>query len=112
MDRLLRELEVHRHGDEAGAHDAVIGREIFGAVGGEDGDPVAAGEAALGERARDAVGHGIELRIAEFARRLLAAEIDHRDLRHVAVADHQVAEIGEGRHRAVYISPSGAAGAR
>ena len=38
MDGLLRKLEVHRHRDEAGAHDAEIGREIFGAVGGEDRD--------------------------------------------------------------------------
>ena len=95
MDGLLRELEVHRHRDKARAHDAVIGREIFGAVGREDRDAVAAREAALGQRARDAVRHGVELGIAEFARRLLAAEIDDGDLGQVAVANDQIAEVGE-----------------
>ena len=33
MDGLARKLEVHRHRDEAGAHDAEIGGEIFGAIG-------------------------------------------------------------------------------
>ena len=47
MNGLARKFEIHRHRNEAGAHDAVIGREIFGAVGGEDRDPVAALQAAL-----------------------------------------------------------------
>ena len=34
-DGLARKLEVHRHRHETRAHDAVIGREIFGAVGGQ-----------------------------------------------------------------------------
>jgi hypothetical protein len=100
VDGLLREFEIHRHGDEARTHDAVVGREIFGAIGRKDRDPVAAREAALGQRPRDAIRHGVELEIAELARRLLTAEVDDRDLGHVAVANDQVAEIGEGRHRA------------
>ena len=80
MDGLARELEVHRHRDQARAHDAVIGREIFGAIGGEDGDAIAACKAALRQRAGDAVRHGVEPGIAELARHLLAAEIDDRDL--------------------------------
>ena len=38
------------------------------------------------ERARDALGHGVELGIGELARHLLAAEIDDRDLGEIAVA--------------------------
>ncbi len=98
VDRLPRELEVHRHRDEAGAHDAVIRRKIFGAVGGQDGDAVAALEPACGERARDAVRHGVELRVGEFTRALLAAEIDDRDLRQIAITLDEFAEIPEIRH--------------
>ncbi len=104
MDGLLREFEIHRHRDEARTHDAVVGREIFGAIGREDRDPVAADEAAPGQRTRDAIRHGVELEIAELAWRLLAAEIDDRDLGHVAVANDQIAEIGEGRHRTRSVS--------
>ena len=57
MDGRARKLEIHRHRDEAGAHDAEIGGEVFRAVGGQDGDAVAAREAALGERARHAIRH-------------------------------------------------------
>ena len=60
MDGLARKLEVHRHRDQAGAHDAEIGGEIFRAIGGEDGDAIAAREAAPEERARDAVRHRVE----------------------------------------------------
>ena len=56
-----RKPEVHRHRDEAGAHDAEIGGEIFGAVGRQDGDAVAAREAAPAQRARDAIRHRVEL---------------------------------------------------
>ena len=80
MNGLARKLEIHRHGDQAGAHDAVIGREIFGAIGGEDGDAIAARKAALCQRPGDAVRHGVEPGIAELARDLLAAEIDDRGL--------------------------------
>ena len=99
IDGLARKLEVHRHRDQARAHDAEIGREILGAIGGEDGDAIAAREPARGERARDAVRHGVELGIAEFARRLLAAEIDDRDLAGIAIAADEVAEVGEGGHQ-------------
>ena len=60
MDGLARKLEVHRHRDEAGAHDAVIGGDVFGAIGRQDGDAVAAREAARGERTRDAIRHPVE----------------------------------------------------
>src|SRR5204862_7135335 len=78
--------------------DTEIGGEIFGTVGGKDRDPVPAHQAALDERARNAVGHAVELEIGELARRLLAAEIDDRDLAGVAVAHHEAAEIAEARH--------------
>ncbi len=90
------ELEVHRHGDEARAHDAVIGRQILGAIGGKDGDAVAAGEAAGGERACDAVRHRVERPVGEFTGRLLAAEIDDRGLGGIAVVADEIAQVGEG----------------
>src|SRR5262249_30915146 len=80
MDRRTRELEIDRDRDEAGAHDSVIGREIFGAIGGKDRDPLAPRETALGERAANAVRHGVDRGIAELARAALAAEIDDRGL--------------------------------
>ena len=98
MDGLLRKPVVHRHRDEARAHDAEIGRDEFGAVGREDRDAVAALEAALGERARHADRHGVELEIGVLGRHLFAAEIDDRDLGEVAVAPDQVAEIFELGH--------------
>ena len=80
IDGLARKPVVHRHRDQARAHDAEISGEIFGAVGGQDGDALAAREAALCERARHAHGHGVELGVGEFARHLFAAEIDDREL--------------------------------
>ena len=52
----------------------------------------------LPQRAGHAVRHGVELRIAEFARRSFAAEVDDRGLAEIAVAADQVAEIGEAGH--------------
>ena len=52
----------------------------------------AAPEPALRQRASHAHGHGIELGVAVFARHLLAAEIDDRDLGEIAVARDQVAD--------------------
>src|SRR6202035_891604 len=80
------------------AHDAAIGREKFRAVGGEDRGPLAALEAARQQSARDAVRHGVELAVAELARRRLAAEIDDRGLGEIARAVDQVAEVGEAGH--------------
>ena len=71
---------------------------IFRAVGGEDRDAVAALELARGERARNADGQRLDLRVGELARRLLAAEIDDRDLVRVEIAVDQVAEICEPQH--------------
>ena len=99
MDGLLRKPVVHRHGDEARAHDAEIGGDEFGAVGRQDGDAVAARKAALGERARHALGHGVERGVGVFGRRVLAAEVDDRELGDVALAIDQVAEIFELSHQ-------------
>ena len=55
-------------------------------------------KAALGKPARDPHRHRIELGIAVLARRLLAAEVDDRELGHVAVAIDQIAEILELSH--------------
>ena len=106
MNGLARKLEIHRHRNEAGAHDAVIGGDIFGAVGGKQRDPVAALQAALDERARDAVRHGVELRERELARAVFAAEIDDRDFCQIAIAPDQIAEIGKTRHA---LTPASAA---
>src|SRR2546422_8525075 len=69
-------LEVHRHRNEAGTHNAEIGNEIFRSVEGENGNTIASYQSATPQRARDGVGHGIESRIGELARTLLSAEID------------------------------------
>src|ERR1700728_2064027 len=98
MNGLAREFEIDRHCNKAAAHDAVIGRDVFGAVGGQDRDAVAALQAALGEGAGNAVRHRIELRERELPWSLLAAEIDDRDLGEVAITPDQIAEIGEGGH--------------
>ena len=96
MNGLARKAIVHRHRDEACAHDAEVGREIFGAIHRQDGNAVAALETAFRQRACDRHAHRIELGVGVLARRLLAAEIDDRDLGEIAVADDQVAEVGEG----------------
>ena len=100
MDRLSGKLEVHRHRDEARAHDAVVGGKIFGAVGRQDCDTVAACQAALSQGARHSHRHTVQLRVAVLARRLLAAEINNSGLAEIAVAPDQIAEIGERRHQA------------
>ena len=99
MNGRARELEVHRHRDEPRAHDAVVRREILGPVGRQDGNAVAACEAAPRKRAGDAVRHVVDLPVAEFARACLAAEVDHDGPAQVTVTADQVAEIGEGSHR-------------
>ncbi len=68
MDGLARKLEVDRDGNKSRAHDAVVGGEILGAIGGEDRDAVATHQPAPHKRARDAVRHRVELRVAELAR--------------------------------------------
>src|SRR5262249_13738273 len=99
MNSRTGKLETDRHRDETSAHDAVIGREIFRAVGGEDGHPFSARQAARAKRAGDAACHGVELGMADLAREL-AAEIDDGDLVEIMVAPDEVAEIGEARHDA------------
>ena len=99
MDGVARKLEIHRHRDQPGAHDAVISGEIFGAIERQERDAIAALQAALDERARHAVRHGVEFREGEFTRRCFAAEIDDRSFRQVAIADDQIAEILESASR-------------
>jgi hypothetical protein len=98
MNGRARKLEADRHRDETGAHDAVIGGEIFRAIGGEDGHSLPARKAARGKRAGDAVSHAVELAVADLAREL-AAEIDDRDLVEIAIARDEIAEVGERGHR-------------
>ena len=106
-DGLGRKPVIDRHRDEACAHDAVIGGEIFHAVGGQDGDALAARKSARREAAGDRHRHGVEIAIGE-APLALAAEIDDGELGRVAVAADEVAEIGEcGRH-ARGVTPSAA----
>ncbi len=108
MDGLARETIVHRHRDKAGAHDAEIGRDKFGAVGREDGNPVAARKPASGQRAGDGHRHAVELGIGVFDRRLLAAQIDDRDLGEVGVVADQIAEILEARRHHAFGGGGGA----
>ena len=84
VDRRRRKLEVDRHGNEAGPHDAVDRREILEAIGRENGNPVAARKAARRERSRDRVGLHFEIAVAEAAL-LPGAEIDDRDLVEIGV---------------------------
>ena len=93
MDGRARKLEIRRHRDQAGAHDAVIGRKIFGAIGGQYRDAIAAPQSALAERARDAVRHVVDLLERELSRAAFAAEIDDGDLGKIAVAGEEIAEI-------------------
>ena len=100
-------FEIDRHRDQAGAHDAEIGGEIFGAVGRKDGDAVAALEAASRCSARATpFAMRVERGIAELARLVLAAEIDDRDLRQIAVAADQMAEIRETRTSTLVALPT------
>src|SRR5262249_52495032 len=98
MDQLPGKLEIDRHGDEACSHDAETRGDVFGAVGGEDRDPVTAGKTASLQRTRDGVRHCVELRICELAHTSFA-EIDDRRLVEVVVAADKIAEIGKERHR-------------
>src|ERR1700704_3968109 len=89
MDGLAGELEIHRNRDEAGAHDAVVSGDKFRPIGGENADAIPA----RGQPPRDAVSHVVDLAKREFARDLLAAEIDDRDLVEIAIARNEVAEV-------------------
>ena len=84
VDRRRREFEIDRHGNEAGAHDAVDSREVLEAIGREDGNAVAARQAAACERACDRIGLRFEIAVAEAAR-LTRAKIDDRDLVGIAI---------------------------
>ena len=97
IDGLARELEVDRHRDQAGAHDAEVGGEIFRAVGGKDGDAVAARQSARRQRAGDAVGHRVDLRVGESRGSSSPPRSMMAILLEVAVAADQIAEIGEMR---------------
>src|SRR5262245_37169081 len=100
MNGLARKFEIHRHRDQAGAHDAEVSGNELRAIGRENADAVAAREAAPGQSTRDPVRHVVDLAEREFPRRLLATEIDDRDLVEIAVASDQVAEVGKAGHHA------------
>ena len=97
INRWARKLEADRNRDEAGAHDPVVGREIFGAVGGEDGNAIPACEPTSTKRAGDAVRHRVKAGVADLAN-TLAAEVDDRHLVEILIATNEVTEIGEARH--------------
>ena len=99
-DGRTRKLEIHRHRDKARAHRPETRGEVLRAVGGKDRDPIAAPKGAPAQRPRDRLGHLVEPRISEFARYLLAAEVDDRHLAEIAVAADQVPEIGAAVHAA------------
>jgi hypothetical protein len=105
-----REPMIDRHGNEAGAHDAVICRDEFRAVGGKDRDPVAAGKPAASERAGDAVRHAVEIRKRKAALAAFAAKIDYGELFGIAVAPDEIAEIAESGHafHRLRVTPLGA----
>ncbi len=98
MDGLARKLEIDRHRHQAGPHDAEIGGDKFGPIGRQDCHSVAAPKAPRQQGARDAVRHLVERPVAEFSRRLLGTQIDHRDLVEVAIAADQVTEVLEVGH--------------
>jgi hypothetical protein len=91
-------LETDGHRDEAGTHDPVIGREIFGGIGGEDGDALATRESTPAQRAGHPVRHGVKASVTHLARDR-AAEIDDCHLVEILVAGDKVAKVGEARHR-------------
>src|SRR5271165_2536785 len=91
MNGVAGKLEVHRHCNEAGAHDAEIGSEIFHPIGGKDGNAVAARQSAPQQGAGYPVRHGIEPPIGKLTRRLFSAEIDDGELARVTVATNKVA---------------------
>jgi hypothetical protein len=105
-----REPMIDRHGNEAGAHDAVICSDEFRAVGREDRDPVAAREPVPGKRAGGAVRHAVEVRESKAALAAFAAKIDYGELFGIAVAPDEIAEIAESGHafRRLRVTPLGA----
>ena len=93
VDRVARQLEAHRHRDHARAHDAEIGREVLRAIGGEDGDAVAAPMSARHQAARHRPRRPVDLAVGPLARRRRLGEIDEGDLLGVGGPVEQVAEI-------------------
>jgi hypothetical protein len=63
-------------------------REVFEAVGRQNGNPVAARQTARGKRAGDGVGLALEIPVAEAAF-LTSAQIDDRDLVEIASRQSQ-----------------------
>ncbi len=101
VDRVARQLEAHRHRDHARAHDAEIGREVFRAIGGEDGDAVAAPMSARHQAARHRPRRPVDLAVGPLARRRRLGEIDEGDLLGVGGPVEQVAEIVACAHARV-----------
>src|SRR5258707_904945 len=80
------------------AHNSVVARKIFYPVSRQNGDPLAAFERARRQRPRNPARHCIKRSVAEFARRVFAAEIDDRGLVEIAVAVDEIAEITSAGH--------------
>jgi hypothetical protein len=99
VDRGAGKLDVNRDRDQARAHDAEAGGEEFDPIRGDDRDPVAARETAAGERARDAVCHGVELAVRDLPRRPLATEVDHGGLVRIPVGMNEASQIEKLRRQ-------------
>ena len=77
-DGLGGKLMVEGNSDESRPEDAEIGDHVLGPVGREDGDPVAAHQAARQQPARAGVGQVVDLPVRIFARMLPIAAVDQR----------------------------------
>ncbi len=95
IDRVARELVVHGHGHEAGAHDPEIGNQELGAVGRQEGHRVAADKAALEQAPRAGIRQGIDFAVGVFARVRPVEAVDQRELGGVFVAIQKIAEVGQ-----------------
>ncbi len=98
VDRVLRQLGVDGHRDEAAAHDAEIGGDVFGAIGGEDGDRRTARQPRLGQEPRHAAGERVDLGMAVGQRLIGLSQVDDGGAGEVAAAIDEIAEIGPARH--------------
>ena len=90
---LVREAPIDRHRDEARAHGAEIDGEPVGAVGGEDGDALAALEPPPQQRAGDGAGALVEPAVRALGRTFPVGRVDDRGQVRVLVPVHEVAEI-------------------
>ena len=104
-DGLGRQLEIHRHRDEAGLHGAEEGQQILGAIGRQDRHAIAALQAALQEPARDGAGQAAQVGVGVLA---LAAcsQVEQRDPIAWRLARDCVALVVEFHLHRAYPSPN------